>query len=131
LKSTGRRRRWSWVALAVVNLCQGAAAQSRAAESVRDAAAADYQRQQARERALQEQLLPTPNVHLDVPAAPGRETGFPREQPCFPIAIVRAQGVPADAPQGWDWLLNELPQGGSWEMQPRCLAASVRKVSSA
>lgn len=88
----------------------------------RDTEAAEYQRQQARERALREQLAPQRRVQLETPPPrPAGPLNFPAETPCFPIARVRVEGLPAEATDGWPWLLHGLPQQGWWQAEPRCL----------
>ncbi|MDY0745367.1 ShlB/FhaC/HecB family hemolysin secretion/activation protein [Paucibacter sp. R3-3] len=125
-----QRRYGRSLAVIGLDLAVSAMCVAPAHAQTRDTEAAEYQRQQARERALREQLAPQPQVHLEAP--PSQAAGplsFPVETPCFPIARVRIEGLPIEAADGWPWLLYGLPQQGWWEAEPRCLGVqSAQRV---
>ena len=85
--------------------------------------AQEQRRAQERERALREQLLPTPDVRLQGKPAPeqGRLPGA--ELPCFVIQTVNLRGE-GDAPRQFDWLLDTMA-GPDSDDSPvgRCLGA--------
>lgn len=85
--------------------------------------AQEQRRAQERERALREQLLPTPDVRLQDKLTPEQDRLPGSELPCFSIQTVSLRGE-GDAPRQFDWLLDTMA-GPDSDDSPvgRCLGA--------